>query len=382
LETDDDEDTDTQGVGLSRRGSRFVSDSLTFTGTDLGDHNGGLRRRQYQESDSEEGDGSSTDLEEDEDSLAMLDPRDREEILVQSAMARIERAQAKGRTDVNLTKGELEALEQRKKRQAEEAEKKERRKRRERIAVPLTQLEPVSRKKKSGRSSELSSRHPSASDLTQLQLQERQVMPPMGHFPPPAGSRTRPRSGTAASQRPVSHLHEEYGAYDHVQRPSSAANNRHASDPTARPRSARGHIGDDANSPVMGGPNSLDPFQFQTEGPRSSVAAASRRPMSGSAEVLYRTRPEAGAPSAARSSRSHRRSMYEESSDEEFIPSEDGSSVSDDAGHGARIREVPRGRESIVVEESPEPEREQPKKKESSPVKRKPVPSRGKKKKR
>lgn len=127
METDDDEDTDTQGVGLSRRGSRFVSDSLTFTGTDLGDHNGGLRRRQYQESDSEEGDGSSTDLEEDEDSLAMLDPRDREEILVQSAMARIERAQAKGRTDVNLTKGELEALEQRKKRQAEEAEKKERR---------------------------------------------------------------------------------------------------------------------------------------------------------------------------------------------------------------------------------------------------------------
>lgn len=392
METDDDEDTDTQGVGLSlRRGSRFVSDSLTFTGTDLGDRHGSLRRR-YQDSESDE-DGSSTDVEEDEDGLGMLDPQDREEILVQNAMARIQRAQAKGRTDVSLSKDELEALERRKRRLAEEAEKKERRRRREqRIAVPLTQLEPVSRKKKSGRSSELSSRHPSASDLTQVQ--DRQNLPPMGHFPPPAGTRTRPRSGTASSQRPSSHGHDEQGspqlAYDYVQRPPSVINNRHVSDSMARPRSSRSHYGDDANSYYGGGGGEAhDPFQFQTAGPRApssagaGAASASRRHASGSSEVVHKSRPEAGASAATRSTRGHRRSTYYESSDEEFVPSDDGSgSVSDDLGNGARIREVPRGRGSaIVVEESPEPDRGSPKKKEPSPAKRKPVASRGKKKK-
>ena len=164
----------------------------------------------------------------------------------------------------------------------------------------------------------------------------------------------------------MSYVPDEQGSpslgYDYVQRPSSAINPRHVSDPMARPPS-RGYYGDDIPSQYSGGgdPDSLDPFQFQTAGPR----AASRRPQSG-----------VSVSGPARSTRS-RRSVYDETSDEDFIPSEDGSSNSDELGNGARIRES-----AIVVEESPEPERPSSKKKDSSPVKRKPVASRGKKKKR
>lgn len=306
----------------------------------------------------------------------MLDPQDREDILVQSAMARIQRAQAKGRADVNLTKAELEALERRRRRTEEEAERRERRKRREqRIAVPLTHVEPLSRKKKSDRSSESSSRQHSASDLTQ-------VLPPMGHFPPPSSSsRTRPRSGTSVSQRSLGRFHDEQGppqlAYDYVQRPMSAINARHVSDSMGRPPS-RSYLADEPHSQYSGGggdPDMHDPFQFQTAGPRVAAPPLTRRlPPAGAS---------ASAAGSVRSSRSNRRSVYEESSDE-FIPSEDGSSVSDELGSGAQIRDGSmRGRESaIVIEESPEPERQSPKKKESSPVKRKSVASRGKKKRR
>lgn len=360
-------------MGLSRRGSRFVSDALAFTGTDLGDRHGAVRRRQLGDTDSDE-EGYSTDDVDDaeEDGLAMLDPQDREDILVQSAMARIQRAQAKGRADVNLSKAELEALERRRRRTEEEAEKRERRRRREhRISVPLTQIEPMSRHRRSGRSSEASSRHPSVGDLPQ-------VLPPMGHFPPPSlGPRTRPRSGTSVSQRSLGRVHDDHG-YEYVQRPMSAIAARQTSDSMSRPPS-RSFLADEPYSQYSGGgredPDAHDPFQFQTAGPRvvAAAAALARRPPS-----------SAGASGSIRSTRSNRRSVYEESSDDDFIPSEEGSSVSDEQGNGARIREAPpRGRESaIVIEESPEPERSSPKKKESSPVKRKPVASRGKKKRR
>lgn len=95
-------------------------------------------------SDEEEGDDSSDGEEDMERQLAQVPPKEREEFLVQSAMARIERARARGRDDVNLNKFELAALDRRRKRMERGGSKKKRKD--QRVAVPLTQLEPVSRK--------------------------------------------------------------------------------------------------------------------------------------------------------------------------------------------------------------------------------------------
>lgn len=277
-----------------------------------------------------------------------------EDFLVQSAMMRIERAQARGRSDVNLSKEELAALERRRERLEEEAERRERKKRRQqRVAVPLSHLEPVSRKKRSGQvselSSQLSSRQPSASDLSEVQ--ERQGYPPMGYFPPPSASRTRTRAVTSASQRPTSRASDRESSFnfEYVQRPSTASN-RHVSE---------------------GNRNAPDPFQFQTEGPshtlRSSGSTSSSRRQASGPEVAYVTRRRA---EANRSSLG--RSVYDETSEDGSVVSEQERS-SDDYGNGARIRELPRS--EIVVEAPPELEHEPPKKKssESLPPKRKSV---------
>ena len=374
-------------MGLTRRGTRFVSDSLRFTGTDLGDRASGLTRRGGQGSDEE--DSTSDDYDEDDYDLALMDPEEKEEALVQTAMARIQRAQAKGKADVSLTKEELAALERRKQRMKEEAEKKERKKRKEqRVAVPLTHLEPVSRKKKhSQQALESSSRNPSASDLTAAQ--EGQVYPPMGYFPPPSSGRTRPRSGTSLSHRPPSRARDGRGSppyYDYTQRPASSTG-RHVSDSVARPRSSNSNVSS----------RNLDPFMFQTAGPRAphsgGAAAASRRHGSGpTSDALYMTRREAATAASSLGTRSsrNRRSMYDETSDEGSIGSSQ--STSDDFGNGARIREpasrggggggerASRRSNEILVE--PEPEPEPPKKKSSeATTKRKTASSRGRRKK-
>jgi len=289
---------------------------------------------------------------------------------VQTAMARIERAQARGRSDVSLTKDELAALERRKQRMEEEANKRERKKSRkqQRVAIPLTNLEPVSRKKKSPPVALEGSPH----DM--LEASDRPGYPPVGYFPPPSG-RSRPRSGTTLSSRPPSRAHDDRPdspfQYEYVQRPSSSAG-RHVSDVMPRPLSSRGHQYDDGSSTSLNSAsrNQLDPFMFQTAGPRApypgGAAPGSRRHVSGPADGLYMSRREEG-----RSSRNSRRSVYGESS-EESEPSE---SASDELNNGARIREPARGgRSEIVVQPDPEPE-VAPKKKSSESSKRKPVPS-------
>lgn len=356
-----------------------MSDSLYFTGTDLGDRRRGASRRRGQPSDHSEDDdedvASSTSGDDDIDDydLALLGPEGREEALVQTAMARIQRAQARGRADVSLTKEELGALERRKKRIEEESERRERKKRREhRIAVPLTHLDPVSLKNKSSPSAlESSSRHSSGSDLGDAQ--ERQTYPPLS-------SRTRPRSGTSASQRGSSRALDDRGSspfhYEYVQRPASSAGRHVVSDSVARPRSSWGSPHDEGWAPTSSPPssrssrrNTLDPFQFQTAGPR-----ASRRHASGSSDPPYPPGRDMEAPGAARSSHGSRRSVYGGTSDE---GSE--ASTSDELNSGARIREPMRTRSEIIVEPELEPE---PSRKKSSEVapKRKPVPSRGRKK--
>jgi hypothetical protein len=417
-----DEDTDTQGVGLvPGRNSRFVSDPLRFTGTDLGDRSNNLVMRRPYDSDeanriTDDETSNSDDDEDDEDEfgydeeeLARLSPRQREEVLVQTAMARIKQAQENGRTDVRLNKDELAALERRRKRLEEEAEKKKKRKgdserkkkKDNRMSIPLAQLDPGSAPASGSASSRKTSkssqrqpslpRHGSGSSLVEgAEDAPPQVYPPMGYFPPPSGGRSRQRSSTSASQRPPSRL-SNVDPYEFEYGPRASSASRHVSDGTSRPRSSRGYYGEDMASAVNS--RQLDPFQFQTAGPRapyhSGAAAASRRHASGASDAASVSRR--GTPTPPMATRSHRSSRRPSPDDETSEAASESSeeSTSDDLGNGAQIRQPPttRGRTAaaaIVIEESPEPQPEPSKKKSSgsSPVKRKPVSSGGKKKRR
>ncbi|KAF4979899.1 hypothetical protein FZEAL_3980 [Fusarium zealandicum] len=365
LDSDDEHETDTQGFGVSSgAATRFVSDPLRFTGIDLGNpERGVVRRGNYQDSEDDEDESGSSSSEDEEfrEYIAELAVRDREEALVQSAMHRIEKAKARGRTDVDLNNEELAALERRRKRMEEEAERKKRsgksgksskKRRDQRVAVPLTHLEPTSRKKKAPPVShqprqDSRPRH-SSSNSNLGEDQDRQAHPPMGYFPPPATS-GRPRSGTS-SQRPPSRVRDGREGSS-FRAPSTS---RHPSDTSAGARRPSSR--------------SLDPFQFQVAAAQQmSPMASSRKQFSGSTHVAHAAQRGVGSPATARSRQNSRQDSLdygtsedeseasEESSDEDEEQEE---TSSDDVGSGAQIREMPRGRAPAVVEVDPEPEPE------------------------
>ncbi|KAJ6787162.1 hypothetical protein PWT90_09803 [Aphanocladium album] len=401
----DDDESDSHGVGLSaRRQTRFVSDSLQFTGTDLGDRSGGIVRRghRYQDSNNESSEEESSDSDDSDDddetegsgsgsSSQSLGAR--EDVLVQSALKRISRAQAQGRTDVKLNKDELAALERRRKRMQEEAEraereraarasassgsdrKKKKKQKEQRVAIPLSQFEPVSRKKRTGSS------HPTRKDSlpsrsTMGDSPDQQVYPPMGYFPPPSGSRSRSNSQL---QRPGSRARDTNGSSPPVSfnQHASGSSHRHASDSMARP-SSRG-MPEDASSP-------LDPFKYQTDGPRVVYPAASSS-KTGRSEVSYRqssSRSHGTSSPMTRSRHGSTRPSLSRVPDSSETSDED--TASDELGNGAQIQQQSssssRGRHREIIVEVEQPPPPAPaKKKSSSPTKRKPAPN-GKKKKR
>ncbi|KAI0385974.1 putative COPII vesicles protein Yip3 [Hypomontagnella monticulosa] len=353
----DSDDTDTQGADLATTGNRrFASDPLRFTGIDLG---GGAQPRNghaYQHSD----DGDSTEDDSHSHATSNEDTeddnpatRELEEALVQSALSRIRRAQAKGKQDVKLNKEELAALERRRKRLQAEAEaakrrnggeRKQRKEKEQRYAVPLSQFDP-----------------PDSEQSQQL------VGPPMGRFPPPNASRSRPRSGTSSTSsthRPQSSFRETSPFdYQYVNAPP---NLRHASDPSARPSSSRLSLPHEEDwVPHSSSSRELrDPFQYQTAGPRAPYpdgAAAARLDAAGS-DSAYVAVPRKPVPTAVRSS--PRRAGNREERNEQEREDE---TTSDEGVTGARIGRN-RSRAGRVVEPaSPSPEPERPKSKKHSP---------------
>jgi PRA1 family protein 1 len=384
----DSDDTDTQGADLSRSGNRrFISDSLQFTGVDLS--RDGRQRRVYAYSEDDESTDEDTEVSSGRDSEGQDDgaSHEMEDALVQSALSRIRRAKEKGKQDVKLSKEELKALERRRKRLEKEAKDRqrqassgsERRRRKEqRVAVPLSQFDaPPSRKTRTGaKSDDTLPRHPSPAMGSNNQSRT----PPMGLFPPPSGSRSRPRSATSSS-----HRHSDNSSpfeYNYINTPPT---HRQASDSSTRSSPSRLPYPQDdvewrpASSSSRDTRDVRDPFQYQTAGPRApaylSGAAAARRNVSGSQGVAYVSMPRGTVPAAAR----------DNASSEETTEEGDGDTTSDEVGNGAHIsrsRIVPPTDAAIVVEEgSPSPEPERPKSKRSSsrasPVKRKPVSGNG-----
>ncbi|KAL1847407.1 hypothetical protein VTK73DRAFT_10346 [Phialemonium thermophilum] len=322
--------------------------------------------------------------------------REKEEALVESALARIRRAQAKGRAEVKLNQEELEALERRRERLLAEEEQKRRKQREQRFSVPLSHLEPVARPA-SSRGPALDAAAPAAGSSEALAgARERTNYPPMGYFPPPSSaSRTRPRSGTTSSQRPPSRdpaADRSRGSspfrYSYVQRSDYRPSSRHASDPTALPRT-RGPLpheepwsaGSYSRVPSASSVRSasrpshpaVDPFLYMTGGPQASYATdpADSRRHGGRAYAFGSAPPDAAGPS-----RGSRRRMNEDRSSDETT-SEDGSSegARDDGpayasrttrsrpaggGGGAPLHHHPddisNNNNVIVVEGSPEPD--------------------------
>ncbi|KAI1775563.1 PRA1-domain-containing protein [Hypoxylon cercidicola] len=317
------------------------------------------------EGDSTEDDSQVTS-EEDTDDENQAARRELDEALVQSALARIRKAQAKGKQDVKLNKQELAALERRRKRLEAEAEAKrrgdgDRRQRKEkeqRYAVPLSHFDGPPR----------NALPPSVDQAQQL------PGPPMGRFPPPNATRARPRSGTSSTNstyRAQSQARDSSPFdYQYVHAPP---NQRQISDPTARPSSSRLSLPreDEWRPSSSSSREYRDPFQYQTAGPQApyinSVAAA-RLNATGSSDPVLSTSRKA-IPAAVRSSSRRPRSRHDRNEQE----LED-DTTSDEGAAGAKIARDS-SREEIVVDASPSPESERPKAKKTSsshtPTKRK-----------
>lgn len=260
-------------------------------------------------------------------------------------------------------------------------EDEERRKRREqRFAVPISHLEPASRKK---RHSLIGESPPQQHSPADNEGQQHPARPAMGYFPPPSSRAPRPRSGTGSSRPPSrAAIDREQSsspfAYSYIHG-DHAASVRHSSDPapgrstSQSPQSRRDSVTPNQSpaATAPGGP-AVDPFQFMTAGARApyhSGAPSARRSVMvppSDAAYAYGADPALRAPAPAPATRSSgRRRSKDESSDEETSSEE--ATVSDGANtrtrQGARVVNsgvTTRGRvrESVVAAEPPpEPER-------------------------
>jgi PRA1 family protein 1 len=369
------------------------------------------RNRAYSPSSDEDETSDENTLEEQSNngSQMQLALREKEEALVESALARIRKAQRKGKKEVKLNKEELAALERRRKRLQEEEARKSagsgsdrRRKDQEaRFAVPLAQLEPTSRKRASRSDLDEVTRHrppPIGADVAQ------RGYPQMGYFPPPQPSGGRPRSGTGTAVRRTSSRDRARASrresspfkYSYVQQGNPPRNSRHVSDTAARQRSSRALLpheegwqpsASDPSLPRSSGRRqggTMDPFQYMTSGPQAPYHDTRHSPGHSYSEEddgdgdddrapLRRTAPAASGSRSAPGRGSSDTTSQQSTEEEE-------TSSGDQSSQGARIPATTSrrtSRDAIVVEEEAEaPERERHSRsspKKSSPVKRKHV---------
>ena len=114
----DSEEEDGQGVILDPRAQGFVSDELYFDGYDVGQGRPS-RRALYDQAHYDEGFDSDEMEYRDQRMIAYHASVEKEEALIQTALERIARARSKGKTNVNLSQEEMEALERRRGQQPE-----------------------------------------------------------------------------------------------------------------------------------------------------------------------------------------------------------------------------------------------------------------------
>ena len=395
-ELDSDGDTDTQGVGLNFDKKRFASDPLQFTGIDLTPASRARRPYNYDDSEDSSGD-SESEIEVEGTNALQVALRGKEEALVQSALARIRRAQEKGKREVKLNQDELDALEKRRKRMQAVAtatkEQKgsassggsgnERRRRSDRHLVTVPIGEPTGRKRgKSMRREEAPPHPPVAANPPGMLVAgpDGLTYAPLSYYPPQAGSNrnspTRPRSATSQQLRgPPPQLNYQQGSNRHFSegtRPVSSSSNS-----SKRPLPDEEDWAPSRRSSGSSQSHGVDPFEFQVSSDtpppipqqyRQSGEQSSRRNVSGPPEIIYSTvrrSPPMNTPypAAARVSDADlwRRSMRREAADGASGSSSEGDE-SDDLGNGVQ-----------VFVEDKEHERERDRDRERERVPRKPV---------
>lgn len=207
---------------------RVFSDPLKFTGIDMAP-----RERRAYAYDDEDDDSEDTDSDMSGMSATQKALIDKEEALVQSALARIERARQRGKVEVKLKPDELAALESRRKRlQAEEAAKakkaaekpKKKKSSPPMVSVPLTQpdVQYVSSRPSSRRTNKPMAMNDQGPGIMVESADGRVVYQPIH------GSPGRPRSSSSMSQKGRHQPMQQY--YPLV--------GRHASEGTRPPSSA------------------------------------------------------------------------------------------------------------------------------------------------
>lgn len=378
-EIDSDEDSDTEGVALVSKQKRFAGDPLQFTGMEVA---AGSRARGAHDDTEDSSDGSE-DSEVDGTHALQMAFRD-EEDLVESALARIQRAQEKGKSEVKLNQDELNALEKRRKRLQAAAtsrarkgsgsdrssENERRRNEQVRISVPLTAIEEPVRKQGRPRRSVGSDQPPPSTAKGPGFLVAGPgglQYAPVSYYPPQVTAKrnpeTRPRSATSAQLRGMPPPNFPYPA---------PGNARHLAE-NVRPASSSSHsprrpLPDDASwQPSYSRRGSIssqhshgaDPFEYQeySEGPSQPylLQQPGRRYFSGPPEFSYSNSgrnpsvmSSASYAPQSTSSTPRRRSRREEVAYAESS-SEEEDDHSDDLGNGVQV----------FVEE-PEPVRERP----------------------
>ena len=426
MEELDSDDTDTQGVGLNYEKKRFASDPLHFTGVDMGSSRA---RRSYAFGDSEDSTEDSAMSEVEGTDALQIALRDKEEALVQSALARIRRAQEKGKREVKLNQDELNALENRRKRMQAAATAKarkeggssggsdrERRRRSDRISIPITAAteaisrpssRPSSRRDKTrSRRSEEAPHPPAASNPPGMLVAgpDGLAYAPLGTYasnnslsnsqPPSRNSPSRPRSATSQQLRgqppPIPYFSHQQASnsrhFSEGMRPASSSSNG-----SRRPlpdeadwqptNSRRSSVASSHSQGFM-----VDPFDYQisSDAPPpipsqyQQQAQQGRRNVSNPADITYssiRRTPPGYPPSSQNQSRfpaassdptlRHRSSRGPGA----FDSSSEEEDESDDLGNGVQV----------FVEEERETEREREREREKErTVARKPVAGRKK----
>jgi len=347
----DSDDTDTQGVGLNFEKKRFSSDPLQFTGIDLTSR----ARQSYAYNNTDSSSDSDSVLEYDGTNALQIALREKEEALVQSALARIRRAQEKGKREVKLNQDELDALEKRRKRMQAAAttrerkgsgsgSERERKRRSERqlISIPIPPAEPKSRKKgKSKREVTPPSGVVPAGML--IAGADGPSYAPLGYYPQ-AVSRSSPGNRRSSTSQQLRGAPPQYG-YS----PSSRHLSEGARPTSSSSTSSRRPLPDEEDwQPSRRGSTASslhDPFEYQVDSGHpppipGQYASSGRRNVSNPAEVAYsslRRNPPVGQhayPSMSRGSsdpslkrQSSRREEIESSSDDDESDDELGNGV-------------------------------------------------------
>ncbi|PBP22882.1 hypothetical protein BUE80_DR006269 [Diplocarpon rosae] len=394
----DSDATDTPGDGLKIEKRYSYSDSLDFTKGNL--KPASRARRSYAFGSSSESSEDSEESEVEATDALQVALRHKEEALVQSALARIRRAQQKGKREVKLDQDELDALENRRKRmQAAATTKakkssgsggasdKEERRRSDKISVPIAMAPAESLSRPSSRRSSKKDKKKSRKSGEAAKPPgmlvagaDGPVYAPLGSYSskPDRNSSNRSRSATAQHMRnPAPYFPLQQGPgprnFSDGMRPASSSSN-----------SSRHRLADDEWMPTNSSRSSasshgfsVDPFEYQVSSdqppaipqqyllshPISNfpLQPQGRSNVSGLAEISYssiRRSPPVSSGYASRAPtsdptlrsrhREHEPAGYESSSEEE---------ESDDPSHRVQVS---------GEEEEKEPEREREREREKT----------------